>query len=457
MTTFISFIIAITLIVFVHELGHYFFARLYGVRVIRFSIGFGKPVFKKVDSNGTQWVLSSIPLGGYVTMWDHLNPNSSIRSGISNSHENIKCSFSSKPFFQRFLIIAGGPLANFIFAIAAFTFIFSHEEMKIINIIDEPIKGSLAQKIGLTKNDKILKINDSEINSFEDIDFFFEKFNLDNKTQILKINYERNSLIYSSNEVMFELSTYPDDNLITKKFGLLPKSTGVKIIDVIDNSIAKKAGLAKGDVITSINNIEVNFPNEVTRIIKNNDRLSMKIKLLRFNNYIDKNVTPPYQIKEFNIKFKNPANSLGVYLSANTQKFVHSLNPTEAFKSALHQTFKVIHMCFKSLYLMFTGESVFDHLSGPFSIAKTAQDSINLGVISFISFLAVLSTSIGVINLLPIPILDGGHLLYHVIELVKGSPLSASFKIIGSWIGLFFIFGLTVLAVSRDIIIFLKL
>ena len=106
---------------------------------------------------------------------------------------------------------------------------------------------------------------------------------------------------------------------------------------------------------------------------------------------------------------------------------------------------------------MFSGESVFDHLSGPISIAKTAQDSINLGVISFISFLAVLSTSIGVINLLPIPILDGGHLLYHVIELVKGSPLSASFKIIGSWIGLFFIFGLTILAVSRDIIIFLKL
>ena len=144
MTAIISFLIAITILVFVHEFGHYIVARIYGVKVLRFSIGFGYPIFKKIDSHGTEWVLSAIPLGGYVTMWDHLNTK---QKGL----DNLKKSYSNKSLIVRSAIVFGGPLANFIFAIVAFTCIFSLESYKTLPVIDIPTPGSIAQINGLEK------------------------------------------------------------------------------------------------------------------------------------------------------------------------------------------------------------------------------------------------------------------------------------------------------------------
>jgi regulator of sigma E protease len=172
--------------------------------------------------------------------------------------------------------------------------------------------------------------------------------------------------------------------------------------------------------------------------------------------YLSKYEVKTEIIKKLNLNFDDSKQVLGVYLVANTQKFITSMPLADALKNGISQTIKVINVCFTGIYRLFTSGSLFENLGGPISIANAAENSANSGTLAFISFLAFFSVSIGVINLLPIPVLDGGHLLYHIIEFIRGEPLSASFKMIGTWLGLIFIVGLTFLAISNDVVSFLN-
>jgi regulator of sigma E protease len=454
MSAIFSFIVAITALVFVHEFGHYIIARLYGVKVLRFSIGFGPPLLRKTDSLGTEWVLSAIPLGGYVTMWDHLNSKSN-----ENLHD-IKNSFSNKSIIARSAIVIGGPLANFIFAIAAFTCIFSFENYKTLPIIDAPLINSIAQKSGLEKNDKIIKINGLEIDSFEELDEYLnDQTRHLSKKNLIELDFFREGAELKKLSLDISDLKFDQTENITKRIGLLPKSEGVKIVDVLEDSLAKEIGLKSGDIIISIDEVEVNFPSQVTDIIKFNNKNLLELRYFSYNDepYLYTNQYQESKKNTVNVIFDSSRQVLGVYLMANSQKYLTSLSLVEAFKNGVNQTLKVIHVCLTGIYRLFTSGSPFENIGGPISIANAAESSANSGILAFMAFLAFLSVSIGVINLLPIPILDGGHLLYHIIELIKGGPLSTSFKLVGTWIGLFFIIGLTFLAVSNDVVRFLKL
>ena len=452
MTATISFLIAITILVFVHEFGHYIVARIYGVKVLRFSIGFGYPIFKKIDSHGTEWVLSAIPLGGYVTMWDHLNTK---QKGL----DNLKKSYSNKSLIVRSAIVFGGPLANFIFAIVAFTCIFSLESYKTIPVIDIPTPGSIAQINGLEKNDKILEVNGQKINSFEELNNYIKDivYYSDSKS-VININFLRKNK--NIKNVSLDVSGLKHSKFenITKSIGLVPRSIGVKIVDVLDHSLAKEVGLKKGDVILSMDELEVNFPKQITDIIKSNNKRQMQLEYLLLTDAtnLNKDDTTSKAIKKLILNFDDSKQVLGVYLVANTQKFKTSMSLIEALKNGFSQTVKVINVCLTSIYKLFTSGSPFENLGGPISIANAAENSANSGTLAFLGFLAFFSVSIGVINLLPIPVLDGGHLLYHIIEFIKGEPLSASFKLTGTWLGIIFIVGLTFIAISNDVLSFLK-
>ena len=452
MTAIISFLIAITILVFVHEFGHYIVARIYGVKVLRFSIGFGYPIFKKIDSHGTEWVLSAIPLGGYVTMWDHLNTK---QKGL----DNLKKSYSNKSLIVRSAIVFGGPLANFIFAIVAFTCIFSLESYKTLPVIDIPTPGSIAQINGLEKNDKILAVNGQKINSFEELNSYIKDtvYYSDSKS-VININFLRKNK--NIKNVSLDISGLKHSKFenITKSIGLLPRSRGVKIVDVLDHSLAKEVGLKKGDVILSMDELEVNFPKQITDIIKSNNKRQMQLEYLLLTDAtnLNKDDTTSKAIKKLILNFDDSKQVLGVYLVANTQKFKTSMSFIEALKNGFSQTVKVINVCLTSIYKLFTSGSPFENLGGPISIANAAENSANSGTLAFLGFLAFFSVSIGVINLLPIPVLDGGHLLYHIIEFIKGEPLSASFKLTGTWLGIIFIVGLTFIAISNDVLSFLK-
>tara|TARA_E500000331_G_scaffold172934_2_gene167201 strand:- start:1209 stop:2567 length:1359 start_codon:yes stop_codon:yes gene_type:complete len=452
MTAIISFLIAITILVFVHEFGHYIVARIYGVKVLRFSIGFGYPIFKKIDSHGTEWVLSAIPLGGYVTMWDHLNTK---QKGL----DNLKKSYSNKSLIVRSAIVFGGPLANFIFAIVAFTCIFSLESYKTLPVIDIPTPGSIAQINGLEKNDKILAVNGQKINSFEELNSYIKDtvYYSDSKS-VININFLRKNK--NIKNVSLDISGLKHSKFenITKSIGLLPRSRGVKIVDVLDHSLAKEVGLKKGDVILSMDELEVNFPKQITDIIKSNNKRQMQLEYLLLTDAanLNKNDTTSKAIKKLILNFDDSKQVLGVYLVANTQKFKTSMSFIEALKNGFSQTVKVINVCLTSIYKLFTSGSPFENLGGPISIANAAENSANSGTLAFLGFLAFFSVSIGVINLLPIPVLDGGHLLYHIIEFIKGEPLSASFKLTGTWFGIIFIVGLTFISISNDVLSFLK-
>ena len=452
MTAIISFLIAITILVFVHEFGHYIVARIYGVKVLRFSIGFGYPIFKKIDSHGTEWVLSAIPLGGYVTMWDHLNTK---QKGL----DNLKKSYSNKSLIVRSAIVFGGPLANFIFAIVAFTCIFSLESYKTLPVIDIPTPGSIAQINGLEKNDKILAVNGQKINSFEELNSYIKDtvYYSDSKS-VININFLRKNK--NIKNVSLDISGLKHGKFenITKSIGLLPRSRGVKIVDVLDHSLAKEVGLKKGDVILSMDELEVNFPKQITDIIKSNNKRQMQLEYLLLTDAtnLNKDDTTSKAIKKLILNFDDSKQVLGVYLVANTQKFKTSMSFIEALKNGFSQTVKVINVCLTSIYKLFTSGSPFENLGGPISIANAAENSANSGTLAFLGFLAFFSVSIGVINLLPIPVLDGGHLLYHIIEFIKGEPLSASFKLTGTWLGIIFIVGLTFIAISNDVLSFLK-
>ena len=453
MTAIITFLIAITALVFVHEFGHYIVARLYGVKVLRFSIGFGYPLFKKIDSHGTEWVLSAIPLGGYVTMWDHLNTRQQCLDSIKNS-------YSKKSLFARSAIVVGGPLANFIFAVVAFTCIFSFENYKTLPIIDNPTFGSIAEANGLEKNDKILEINGKKINSFEQLDNNLREivFYSDSKSVVEVVLLRKNNEV---KKIVLDIPQLNNNNKpenVARSMGLLPRSKGVKIVDVLDGSLAKEVGLQAGDVILSIDELEVNFPEQITDIINANDKSLMKLKYVASADtpYLSKDEVKIEVIKKLNLNFSDLKQVLGVYLVANTQKFITSMSLIDALKNGISQTIKVINVCLTGIYRLFTADSPFENLGGPISIANAAENSANSGTLAFLGFLAFFSVSIGVINLLPIPVLDGGHLLYHIIEFIRGEPLSASFKMIGTWLGLIFIVGLTFLAISNDVVSFLN-
>lgn len=444
MSTLLYFILALFLLVTVHEYGHFLVARLCGVKVLRFSFGFGKILARWHDKRGTEFTWSLIPLGGYVKMLDE-------ESGDVPDHER-HLAFNNKSVWARIAIVLAGPLFNFIFAFIALWLVLVIGITSLAPIIDDVTPGSIAAKAGLTKQAEILTINDNKITNWRDVQYALALLtgSHNDVTVTIKslINDKRSTHVLSL--INWTIDTQQPDVLAS--IGLVPFLPVVPPVigEVFPDTPAEKAGLQDGDVVTSVNKQSINNWLTLVGFMKThpNQHVILGIKRqghamtipLDTTSIVNKGVTEGY---------------LGVKSQKMTmagQWFrVHRADPLSAVTLAFKQTMDLTGATFAVVGRLVTGNLPWQSISGPVGIAQGAGDSAQSGLAYYLFFLALVSISLGVMNLLPIPMLDGGHLIYYLIEIISRRPVSNRIKSIGATFGLGLLVMLMVVALRNDL------
>ena len=441
-TTFI-FILTVSIIVTFHEFGHYIAAKLCGVKVLEFSVGFGKRLFgKKFGKDKTDYKVSALPLGGYVRMLDE-------REGNVIDAEKERA-FNNQSLLKRTFIVFAGPLFNFILAIFFYFLIFSGGYTGFKPEVGVISSGSIAQEIGFEEGDRINSVNLNEVRTWSEVTL-----------QIMKVASEKNDIYFevkrngkfiNLKKISYELINFENKNILENIgiYNFVSKSLEVGYVE--DNSPAYKAGISIGDKFLSINGVEVINWFEMVNIIKKSPNKELKISVLRNDNKEILYVRPTIYNGE-----SGKIGRLGVRpfidqneVSKNKIQIKHSFYESLKLSAVKTYDFTILTINFISKLVM--GEASFKNISGPVGIAGYAADSFNNGYTSFLGLLAMLSISIGILNLLPIPMLDGGHLMYYLVEFIIRRPVPESIQLIFQQLGMTFLIFLSFFALYNDIL-----
>jgi regulator of sigma E protease len=431
MTTFLVFILTISIVVGIHEFGHFQMARWCNVKVLKFSIGFGKPLFTfLLGKDQTAFILSSIPLGGYVKLLDetHSETNEKINKN------DLKRAFNRQPLIKRILIVAAGPLINIILGIFIFCFIYMHGSLQIKPLISDVPIATEAYKEGLRAGDEIVFFNGKDIKSLDDLETSLK----DHKSGLQNISFRRGDQIINIKNLLW------DDEI-----RVFPYGVPILIQSVEPGSIAEKIGLRANDQILMANQFPIKNISDLVTIIQNNWLKSYDLSIKRENIiqyiHIDKDIF------EGKIEKKRIGISLG-YDEAIIKAHLVEVKSTfgEAIKKSLVQTHTFFYLTLTTFKNLFTDKEALKDLGGPFAIAHMASSSFLEGIFSYIQFIGLISINIGVLNLLPIPLLDGGYLAYYLLEFVTKKPLSNKKMMISQRVGVLILGLLTVIALYND-------
>ena len=438
----LSFLAVIGILVTVHEYGHYIVGKLFGVKVLCFSVGFGKPIYKYKSKKGdkTEYRLSIIPLGGYVQFLDSRNDEV--------QPQEIKRSFNHQPLFSKISILFAGPLFNFLFAVLAYFFLFSNGVMTMKPVVGEIIDGSHASNAGLFYEDEIISINGNISSDWDTVITSIMSSVVNKQDFILKVKNK------NSGQRLINLSINDDNTDLTEPgklfsgLGFYPWQPPPIVGEILEYSPADLNGLKTGDTIISINNTEINAFTEIRDIVAKRPGEEVQIEFLRNESVLKRTIMLGSKKDG-----KNVNGFLGVGFSNNIEDywFLDKSNFDEAFRKSIYQTWSSTAFTISMLAKMISGEVSTKNISGPFSIAKYAGVSASAGFNLFLKFLALISISLGVINLFPIPMLDGGQIVQFTIESLKGSPLSPRFELITKQFGIISIFILMSIAFYNDI------
>lgn len=430
------FLGVLTLLVFFHELGHYMCARWFNVRVETFSIGFGRELFGWDDKHGTRWKVSWIPLGGYVKMFGfhHLGEDAE-----PLSDEEKKVAFDYKKLWQKSIIVLGGPVANFLLAIVFFFILFvGIGDRQIDPLIGSVQEKSYAAEIGLQAGDTVLKIADQEVSSYTDI---FEILSLKRTDPVV--------WVVDRNQSQIEL-LQQNPTIDLKKLGISPFTPPV-IEQLITGSAAEKAGMQQKDVLLAIDGQNVFSFDDVRRIVERNPAKELEFSVERAGNELSFTVLIDQKMRK--IDGKDVAfGFLGVQPQA-PGKF-NQLGMLPAVNEAVWRTVEVTQNTLKAVGQMISGTRSTEELGGPIRIAQIAGQVAELGLASILLFMAVISINLGLINLFPIPLLDGGHLLFYSLEAILRRPLNEKFIMMLMNLGLIFIISLFAFTTFNDIMRF---
>ena len=429
------FILVFTIIVFIHEFGHYIVARINKVDVEKFSIGFGPVLFSKIDKNNTKWQICAVPLGGYVKFCGEMY--SEKKDQIGSNNKNL---FMNKKSLQKASIVFAGPAANFLLSFLLFIFIFVFfGQNKTSNVLGSIEKNSPAELSKLRIYDRVISINNITISNFEDIYSFIE--NEDLKTTSLLFKVKRN------NEIL-EFSLIPQKKTIKTFIGTEKEINYLGISPIIEpivgkvlqDSPASVAGVKNNDKILSINNFKIEGARQVIDIVKENNGKVLKFLILRNNKEFIVEITP----NDFN-DFKTA--KIGITFKKKREKL-------KFFDAIIESLNNIIFISTKTLIAFW--EILFgkrDHceVGGPILIAKVSTDIVNTDYISFIALIALISINLGLINLFPLPLLDGGHLLTYISEFVMGKSINYSFFKKIQILGVMIIFSFMIFSILNDI------
>jgi regulator of sigma E protease len=444
-----AFIVAIGVLVTIHEFGHFWVARKMGVKVLRFSVGFGKPLWiKKAGEDQTEYVIASIPLGGYVKMLDE-------REG-EVAAEDIDRAFNRKSVWRRFAIVAAGPAFNFLFAIVAYYLIYLAGVAGIKPMVGEVANPSPAHLAGVKKQDTILSINGVETISWERARFSLLEESVDRGTITLVVQ----GLDMQISEKTLDLGglrLLQDEQIdLMGELGLSMWRPDIPpvIDEVILDGAAAAAGVMAGDEILALDGKAISNVNQWVDLIRAHPGRMLSLLVLRQGEKVTLQISPA--IREANgssYGFIGVKNRIEIPEDIRRQmQVVERYGPVGALGEALDKTWRMSWLTLKVLGKLVTGEASVKNLSGPITIARYAGLSARIGLEQFFGFLAIISISLGVLNLLPIPILDGGHLFYYLIEILKGSPVSEYTEMVGQKIGIALLFGLMSIAIYNDLL-----
>lgn len=442
--TLLYFILALVLLVTVHEYGHFQVARWCGVKVLRFSFGFGTILARWHDKKGTEYAWSLFPLGGYVKMLDESEGEVAV--------EERHLAFNNKPIWARIAVVLAGPLFNFLFAFIALWFVLIIGMKSLAPMIESIKPNSIAAKAGIKAQEEIIALNDNKINSWRDFQYLMmpligsqETIQLTLKSlvdgQIRKASLPLSSWVLDSKK--------PDP---LSSLGIEPFIPSIPPIigEIVPDSPAAKAGLHTFDKIVSVDAKPlddwlyfvdyVHARPDSNLVLVINRKGSIQQITVHTGSQEDKGKREGFLgVRSQQVKWPEQ------WLRIERQ------NPIQALGTALQQTVHLTATTFTLMGRLVTGRLSMDSISGPVGIAQGAGDSGRSGLVAYLFFLALVSISLGALNLLPIPMLDGGHLLYYLLELIRQKPLPEGLKSIGTYVGLLLLVALMFVALTNDI------
>ena len=444
--TLLSFIVAISILVAIHEYGHYIVAKKLGVKILRFSIGFGKPLWKKrFGADQTEFVIAALPLGGYVKMLDKREFD------VEQSEEHRE--FTSQPVWSRMAIVAAGPAFNFLFAIFAYWMMFVVGVSGVKPVIGHIDNDGLAKEAGLVSDYEIVSINNQKTPIWDVAIKNIIPAVVDRSQAILELKDKQGNTLTRTLDFSETSGEIKVDNLF-HRLGFEPWRPVIKPVVgvVLEGSPAENAGFKVADEIISVNSVSTKDWIDVVNIVSSKPAEIVQIVVLR--NGQEKNLQV---IPEKIIRNGKEVGRLGLGHKTGAafpedMRVTHGYNVFESIPRALSRTWDFSVLTLKMMAKIFTGEISVKNLSGPVSIAQYAGYSASAGIARFLDFLAIVSISLGILNLLPIPILDGGHLTYYIIEVIRKKPVSEETQEFASRIGMVLLFTLMAVAFYNDIL-----
>ncbi|MEY2665894.1 MAG: hypothetical protein RLZZ384_65 [Pseudomonadota bacterium] len=436
--TVFYFVISIGVLVAVHEFGHFWVARRVGVKVLRFSIGFGHILWRyQKNPNTTEYVLSLIPLGGYVKMVDE-------REGEVKTAD-LPMAFNRKPLLARTAVVAAGPVFNLVLAVALFWSVLVIGEMGIKPILGTATPNSIAQEAGFSEGDEIIAVNDEITPTWTQAMSSIMSTALEGDSTI-SVKVKSSDMIERVKTLHFDASQTQNPDALYAKLGLQLLSPALQPIigNVLENGAAKTAGFKSHDIILRANDTPVSQWQQWVDIIKASPNQALQILIERDG------------VQSTLVLIPNAEGKIGASVQVpesliKSFQIHYSLSPFDAVPAAFNMTYNYSASTIKMMGQMFAGKASLENLSGPISIAQYAGQSADMGLVHFLKFMGLISVSLGVLNLLPIPVLDGGHLFFFAIEGLKGSPVSERVQLFFQKIGIIFLGLLMTTAMFMDV------